>query len=249
MESSETIAHNLEQINRRIDAACQKAGRARDEVKLLLATKTVSPERIQTAIEAGCTLLGENKIQEVKEKYEALKPFPHQMHFIGHLQSNKIKEILRYEVDCVESVDRLSLAQKLSERLQREGRELDILVQVNTSGEESKFGVAPEKAIDLCREIAALPGLHIKGLMTIGLFSSDMDKVRACFQKLRSLRDEINQLALPGVEMRELSMGMSGDLEVAIEEGATIIRVGTAVFGPRIYADSYYWNEQSRIEK
>jgi pyridoxal phosphate enzyme (YggS family) len=240
------IEANIDLIRQRINNACLKAGRDPREVKLLLATKTVSPERIIEAIKAGCTLLGENKVQEIKEKYEALKPSQHQMHFIGHLQTNKIKEIIQYGVSCIESVDRLDLAQKLNNRLIAEGKTMDILIQVNTSGEESKFGVQPGQAIELTRNIASLPALKIKGLMTIGLFSAETEKVRKCFRILADIRKEIETLALNGVEMKELSMGMSGDLETAIEEGATIVRVGTAIFGQRQYPDSYYWPESKK---
>lgn len=239
----EQIIENLKQIEARITAACERAGRAREEVKLLLATKTVTPERIKVAFEAGYTLIAENKVQELKEKYDALSDVPHTNHFIGHLQTNKVKEILRYGVSCVESVDKLDLAQKLQQRLATEDKHLDVLLQVNTSAEESKYGVAPDKALDLARAVAQCDRLHIKGLMTIGLFSAEEEKVRVCFQLLRRLQGEIAALGLPGVVMEELSMGMSGDLEIAIEEGATIVRVGTAIFGKRVYPDSYYWKE------
>ena len=239
----ENILQNIEVIKQRIAAACQRVGRKPEEVKLLLATKTVTPERIKIALKAGNSLIAENKIQELKEKYEALKEVPHTNHFIGHLQTNKIKEILRYEVSCVESVDRIDLAQKLHNRLASEGKELDIFIQVNTSNEESKFGADPAEVLDLVKQVAQLPTLHIKGLMTIGLFSAETEKVCACFKLLKQLQQEIIALGLPNVAPQELSMGMSGDLETAIEEGATIVRVGTAIFGQRIYPDSYYWNE------
>lgn len=240
----DTILHNLQHVQARIDKACQAAGRDPKEVKLLLATKTVNPERIQQAFAAGYTLIAENKVQELKEKYEALKATPHTNHFIGHLQTNKIKDILKYDVSCVESLDRYDLAEKLHQKLSQAGREMDVFIQVNTSGEESKFGVAPEKALALTQQVAQLPTLHIRGLMTIGLFSAEEDKVRKCFQLLKSIQQQIFALNLPDVQPYELSMGMSSDLEVAIAEGATIVRVGTAIFGERIYPDSYYWNEQ-----
>ena len=239
----ENILQNIEIIKQRIAAACARVGRKPEEVKLLLATKTVTPERIKIALKAGNTLIAENKIQELKEKYEALKEVPHTNHFIGHLQTNKIKEILRYEVSCVESVDRIDLAQKLHNRLASEGKELDVFIQVNTSNEESKFGADPAEVLDLVKQVAQLPTLHIKGLMTIGLFSAETEKVRACFKLLKHLQQEIIALGLPNVDPQELSMGMSGDLETAIEEGATNVRVGTAIFGQRIYPDSYYWTE------
>lgn len=242
----ENIIHNLNVILKRIENACINAGRNPKEVKLLMATKTVSADRIKIALQTGQTLIAENKVQEVKEKYEDLKNIPHTSHFIGHLQTNKIKDILKYGVQCVQSVDRLDLAEKLHQKLLAEEREMDILIQVNTSNEESKFGVSPENTLDLVKEISTLSTLKIKGLMTIGLFSSDEERVRTCFQLLKNLQQKITNLNLPNVEMKELSMGMSGDLEIAIQEGATIVRVGTAIFGERIYPDSYYWNEQNK---
>lgn len=240
---NEDILHNLSHIKERIIYACKKAGRNPEEVKLLLATKTVSPEKIKVALNAGVALIAENKVQELKEKYEALKDTPHTNHFIGHLQTNKIKDVLKCDVACIESVDRLDLAEKLNSRLQHEEKTIDVFIQVNTSNEESKFGVAPEKAIELTKAVAQLSNIKIKGLMTIGLFSAEIEKVRPCFKLLRKIKEEIKALNLPQVEMKELSMGMSSDFETAIEEGATIVRVGTLVFGKRIYADSYYWNE------
>ncbi len=242
----ENIIHNLNVILKRIENACINAGRNPKEVKLLMATKTVSADRIKIALQTGQTLIAENKVQEVKEKYEDLKNIPHTSHFIGHLQTNKIKDLLKYGVQCVQSVDRLDLAEKLHQKLLAEEREMDILIQVNTSNEESKFGVSPENTLDLVKEISTLSTLKIKGLMTIGLFSSDEERVRTCFQLLKNLQQKITNLNLPNVEMKELSMGMSGDLEIAIQEGATIVRVGTAIFGERIYPDSYYWNEQNK---
>lgn len=240
---NQDIIQNIADINKRIEIACQNTGRNPAEVRLLLATKTVSAERIKIALMAGHTLIGENKVQEIKEKYNSLKDIPHEIHFIGHLQTNKIKEILKYNVNCIQSVDRLDMAKKLNERLLFENKAMDVLIQVNTSDEESKFGVAPSDLVPLVMEMAELDRINIKGLMTIGLFSTDQVKVRACFQMLRRLKEKVEELQIPRVEMKELSMGMSGDLEIAIEEGATIIRVGTAIFGTRIYPDSYYWNE------
>lgn len=239
----EDILHNLEIINNRIKTACEKAGRNVDEVKLLLATKTVSAERIKIALENGQTLIAENKVQELKEKYENLKDIPHENHFIGHLQTNKIKDIIKCDVSCLQSLDRFELAMKLHQKLSSEGKTMDVLIQVNTSNEESKFGIHPDSAIDLVEKVSKFHTLKIKGLMTIGLFSAETEKIRQCFKILKNLQQEIIQQNIPNVEMKELSMGMSSDLETAIEEGSTIVRVGTAVFGARIYPDSYYWNE------
>ncbi len=239
------ILQNLQHTLERIENACKSANRNPSDVRLLLATKTVSAERIKIALGAGQILIAENKVQEIKEKYDELKDTPHESHFIGHLQTNKIKEILRYDIHCIETVDRLQLAEKLQHRLSFENKQINVFIQVNTSGEESKFGADPEDAVDLVKAVAQFDRIHIKGLMTIGLFSAETEKVQNCYRLLRQLRDEIKALNIPGVAMKELSMGMSGDLETAIEEGATIVRVGTAVFGKRIYPDSYYWNENS----
>lgn len=245
---SEQIIENIHAIQRRIVKACAESRRNPNEVQLLLATKTVTAERIKIALQAGKTLIGENKVQELKEKYQELQAIPHTNHFIGHLQTNKIKEILHYQVSCIHSVDRLDLAQKLHQRLTAEHKTLDILVQVNTSYEESKYGAAPDQVIDLVRKIASFDTLRIKGLMTIGILSAEAKEVRKCFQLLKQLQQEIINLDIPNVAMLELSMGMSGDLEIAIAEGATMIRVGTAIFGQRNTPDSYYWNEHKDLK-
>lgn len=239
------IVNNLNGLHQRIENACKRANRNPEEVRLLLATKTVDSDRINFALEQGERLVGENKVQELRQKCTSIQEHNPEIHFIGHLQSNKIKEVLKW-ASCIESVDRLSVAEKLHQRLNFEGKEIDIYVQVNTSFEESKFGVSPEGAIPLIQEIAKFENIHIKGLMTIGLLSSESSEVRKCFQLLRELKEKVEALNIPNVEMNELSMGMSGDLEIAIEEGATIIRVGTAIFGERIYPDDYYWDEGKR---
>ncbi len=240
---NEDILQNIAVIKERISQACINSNRDPGEIKLLLATKTVPAERIKTALQAGQVLIAENKVQELKEKYEALQAIPHTNHFIGHLQTNKIKDLLKYDVSCIQSLDRFDLAEKLHQRLHLESKTIEVLIQVNTSSEESKFGVYPGNALELVKQVAQLETLKIKGLMTIGLFSAETEKVRNCFRLLRDIQQQVIALKIPGVEMQELSMGMSGDLETAIAEGATIIRVGTAVFGQRVYPDSYYWNE------
>lgn len=239
------ILTNIAAIKDRIAGACMTNHRDPGEVKLLLATKTVPAARINIALQAGHTLIAENKVQELKEKYAALKAIPHANHFIGHLQTNKIKDLLRYEVSCLQSLDRLELAERLHQRLLSENKTMEVLIQVNTSGEKSKFGVYPEQVFELVTRISKLETLKIKGLMTIGLFSAEAERARPCFRLLKNIQQQIMDLNLPGVTMQELSMGMSGDLEIAVAEGATIVRVGTAVFGQRIYPDSYYWNERS----
>jgi|SRR5699024_363896 len=238
-----TIAQNLNTIQDRINKTCTTHGRNPDEVKLLLATKTVDTKRIIKAFEAGYNLIAENKIQELRKKFKALQSFPHENHFIGHLQSNKVKFLSRNNVQCLHSLDRKRLAKRLQNRMTFEKKSMDVLIQVNTSAEKSKFGINPEDTLEFVKYVATLDRLNIKGLMTIGLFSSKKEKVVPCFKKLRNLKDEIEAAQIKNVEMKELSMGMSNDFEWAIAEGATIIRVGTSVFGERPYPDSYYWNE------
>ena len=231
-EEAELIRTRLAEVEARIAQATLDAGREPGQVRLLLATKTVGPERIRVAIEAGADLVGENRVQEVRPKYEALTDLEYERHFIGHLQSNKVNALVPY-VSCIESLDRISLADRLQGRLEREGETMEVLIQVNTSGEESKFGIEPDEAIGFAREIARRDALRVRGLMTIGLFSEDPEITRPSLSALRETADRVREAAIEGVEMRQLSMGMSGDLELAIAEGATIVRVGSAVFGDR----------------
>lgn len=239
----DSITLNLRTIRNRIKLACIKSNRSPSEVHLLLATKTVSSEKIKFALRQGESLIGENKVQELKQKCTSLLELKPQVHFIGHLQSNKIKEVIKW-VTCIESLDNYSLAEKLNNRLLFEKKSIDVFIQVNTSYEESKFGVAPDQAIELIKKIAKLESIRVKGLMTIGLFGAAPEDSRKCFKLLKNIQEQVDELKIPKVEMQELSMGMSRDLEIAIEEGATIIRVGTAIFGERKYPDSYYWNEE-----
>jgi PLP dependent protein len=238
------IVQNIATIHKRINTACTKYNRESHDVKLLLATKTVSADKILLALQTGETLIAENKVQELKEKFNPLKEMAHQTHFIGHLQTNKIKEVIKY-AQCIQSVDRIELAESLQKRLEFENKTIDVFLQVNTSYEQSKFGIAPEKALDFGMQVKQYDRLNIKGLMTIGLFSAETEKVRNCFRLLKNLQQQMLNKNIP---VQELSMGMSSDLETAIEEGATIVRVGTAIFGKRIYPDSYYWNEQISIK-
>ncbi|MEO8935133.1 MAG: YggS family pyridoxal phosphate-dependent enzyme [Xanthomarina sp.] len=237
-----TIQNNLTTILKRIENACIRANRNPEEVRLLMATKTVSAENIKIAFKSNQTLIGENKIQEIKEKYESLKSISHQSHFIGHLQTNKVKDLLKYKVNCIQSIDRLRLAEKLQNRLEYEDKTIDAFLQFNTSYETSKFGMNPENAVKFALEVQQFDRINIKGLMTIGLFSAEAEKVRKCFKLLKSIQTQLLDKEIP---VHELSMGMSHDLETAIEEGSTIVRIGTAIFGKREHPDSYYWNENS----
>ena len=238
------ITTKLDQVRQRINRACMAAGRQPETVKLLLATKTVPADKIRIALQSGATLIGENKVQEFREKTPGLADLNYERHFIGHLQTNKVKEVLQY-VNCIQSVDRIELVHELDKRLLTAGHSLDIMIQINTSYEASKFGLDPKAVPAFIKQIARYDTLNIKGLMTIGLFDADAEKVKPSFRLLKIIQEQVKQEVPDVVSMQELSMGMSGDLETAIEEGATIVRVGTAIFGQRIYSDQYYWNENN----
>ena len=242
------IKENLEQVKQNIARAAQKAGKSPEDIVLVMATKTVDPERIREAILAGGQILGENKVQEALKKYEVLKNERVRWHFIGHLQTNKVKDVLKF-AHMIHSVDRLSLVEKLDQRLQHEGRSLDILIQVNTSYEESKYGIAPEEAVSLVRQAAKYETLNILGLMTIGLFTRDEIKIRKCFKLLKEISDKIVKEDINRVQMKYLSMGMSNDYQIAIEEGGNMVRVGTAIFGARNTPDAYYWPSEKTDEE
>ncbi len=229
-----SIELNLEYIQKQIAASAERAGRKVEEITLMPVTKTVAVEAIREAITAGFPLIGENKVQEIKQKHEGLSDLAHQVHLIGHLQTNKVKEVIGL-VDCVQSVDSLKLAKKLQQRLEFVDATLDILVQVNTSGETSKSGVAPEDAEALIAEITQMERLNLKGLMTIGANTTDREIVRTSFRDLAQIREIVRQRFSDKATFDVLSMGMSGDMDIAIEEGATLIRVGSAIFGARQY--------------
>lgn len=220
-------------VRARVDAAARAVGRDPGEVRVLLASKTQPADVVRAAVLAGGVLLGENRVQELVAKAPELTDLGPTWHLIGPLQSNKVNAALRW-ADCVESVEDLGLAERLSRRCVAVGRDLDVMVQVNVSGEPTKHGVAPDAAVALALEVAALPRLRLVGLMTIGALSPDAAEVRRGFARLRELRDAVLASGAPGTERAtELSMGMSGDLEAAVAEGATVVRLGTAVFGFR----------------
>ncbi|WP_035651274.1 YggS family pyridoxal phosphate-dependent enzyme [Flavobacterium sp. ASV13] len=237
----EDIIFNLEQVHNRIENACKLSGRNSADVKLLLATKTVSAEKIKIAIEAGETLIGENKMQELRDKDSDLKNLNIERHFIGHLQTNKIKDVLKYAT-CIQSIDRLNLAEELDKQLKKEGRNLDIYVQLNTSFEESKFGLPPSEVIPFINRIKQFDTLNIKGLMTIGLLDVEKEKMRPSLRLLREIRDEIYAAEIHGIKDLKLSMGMSQDLELAIAEGSNLVRIGTSIFGNR-FLGKEIWDE------
>lgn len=240
-QSVAAFRERLAAVQARIAAACARAGRDVVEVRLLPVSKTIDETHIRLAHAAGCRELGENKPQELAAKAEAMADLTDlRWCAIGHLQTNKARLVARFAHEF-HALDRLRVAEALERRLQAEGRGLDVYVQVNTSGEASKWGLPPEEAAAFLRALPAYPALRVRGLMTLALFSADADRVRACFARLRTLRDRLRQDAPAGMTLDGLSMGMSGDYEIAIEEGATVVRVGQAIFGSRALPDSYYW--------
>lgn len=233
------IAANLRRVRESIATAANRAGREPESVRLLPVSKTVSIQGIQLAMAAGERRFGENKVQEASRKNDELAADALDWVIIGHLQTNKAKDVARFASE-VQSLDRLKLAETLERRLQLEGRSIDVLVQVNTSAETSKYGLPPEDVADFFKNLKNFDTLRVRGLMTLAIFSNDTVKVRACFQRLRLLRDQLRD-AHNDFDLSELSMGMSGDYALAIEEGSTQVRIGQAIFGPRALPDSHYW--------
>jgi pyridoxal phosphate enzyme (YggS family) len=223
------IAHNLAQVRAKIAEACRRAGRDPGEVRLVAVSKTVDLERIRAAIDAGQDLFGENYLQEARDKIAALGSQV-SWHLVGHLQTNKAGGAVAF-FDLIHSVDRGKLARALNAAAARLGKVQDVLIQVNLGGEDTKSGVEPAAAPELLQEVARLPHLRVLGLMSMPPWFPDPEQARPYFRALRELRDRL--IPLSGLSLPELSMGMSDDFPVAVEEGATLVRVGTAIFGPR----------------
>jgi len=226
------LAANLETIRQRIRTACERAGRNPDSVTLLAVTKTQTPEIVKAAAELGLLLFGENKVQEAKAKIP-LCPGKLRWHFIGHLQSNKCRDAVEL-FEMIQSVDSLSLAQEINKRAEQAARRMPVLIEVNVAGEASKFGCKPEQLLAELKQLNALPRIEIHGLMIVPPWSPEAEDSRPHFRRLRELKAKCEQVL--GAPLPHLSMGMSGDFEIAIEEGATMVRVGTALFGPRAKA-------------
>ena len=231
-DSVEDFVRNLAAVRARMAAAAERAGRDPSQVRLLPVSKTVPEERIRLAVQAGCHTLGENKVQEAKRKHHNLTDLEVSWSVIGHLQTNKAKDVAAF-ADEFQALDSLRVAEALDRRLEAAGRSLDIYVQVNTSGEEAKHGISPNELVEFLTRLPHYPTLRVRGLMTMAIFTSDTERVRACFTLLRNLRDQAREHDADLLGPGELSMGMSGDYETAIEEGASVVRVGQAVFGPR----------------
>ena len=228
------LKENLEQVEQNIERACKKAGRARSEVTLIAVSKTKPVEMIQEIYDAGCRDFGENKVQELCEKIEQL-PNDIKWHLIGHLQRNKVKYIIDNHVSLIHSVDSYRLAEEINIQAKKKNVIVPILVEVNIAMEESKFGISPEDAIALVEQIAELKNVKIEGLMTIAPYVVDAEENRLYFRKIKQLSVDIGNKNIDNVSMKILSMGMTGDYMVAIEEGATMVRVGTGIFGERNY--------------
>ena len=227
------LCENLKKIEDNVDAACKKAGRSRDEVTLIAVSKTKPVEMLSTIYNQGIRDFGENKVQEMCDKMEQL-PSDIRWHMIGHLQTNKVKYIVGHTT-LIHSVDSLHLAKEIEKQAEKKDVTVDILVEVNIAEEESKFGIHKEETYELVRQIAALPHVHICGLMTIAPYVENPEDNRMYFRGIRQLSVDIAEQNIDNVDMDVLSMGMTGDYMVAIEEGATIVRVGTGIFGERNY--------------
>lgn len=227
------ISENLVQVRKNIVKACERAGRDPDTVSLIAVSKTKPVAMLREAYDAGCRDFGENKVQEIMDKFPVMSSEV-RWHMIGHLQRNKVKYIVD-KAALIHSVDSLRLAEEISREASKRQIRADILLEVNIAGESSKFGVLPQDTENLAREISALPSLQIKGLMTVAPFVENPEDNRQYFARLRQLSVDIGRKNIDNVNMNVLSMGMTGDYMVAVEEGATIVRVGTGIFGERQY--------------
>lgn len=229
------IRENIAYVEQAIEKACERAGRQKEDVTLIAVSKTKPVELLREAYEAGARDFGENKVQELLDKIPEM-PGDIRWHMIGHLQRNKVKYIVD-KVYMIHSVDSLRLAEEISREAVKKGVEVNILLEVNVAEEESKFGAASEEAIRLAEQVCVLPGIHIQGLMTVAPYTENAEENRKFFQKLKQLSVDIEKKNIDNVNMVVLSMGMTGDYPVAVEEGATYVRVGTGIFGERVYSN------------
>ena len=225
----EAIKNNLEIIKEKIKKAALKANRSPEEIKLVAVTKTATIEQIKEAISVGIKIIGENKVQEAKEKYHILSADT-EWHLVGHLQTNKVKYAIEI-FDCIQSVDSIKLAKEIDRRSLQFGMITNVLVEVNVSGEETKYGIKPEEVEPFLKEISVFSRIRVRGLMTIAPIVEDEEEVRPYFRKLRELSKELKKKNIKNIRMDYLSMGMTEDFEVAIEEGANMVRIGRGIFG------------------
>ena len=227
------IKDNLKRIQDNIAAACARSGRNPEDIHIIAVTKTVGVPQIEEAIEAGIRIIGENRVQEAWTKFQQVSE-PVSWHIIGHLQTNKVKRALQF-ANIIHSVDSQHLAEEIDRRAAEQNKRANIFVEVNTSGEESKFGLTPDNTLEFISCLSSLKNINITGLMTIGAFLPDPEQVRPCFRKLKELQDKISLHSFENVTLEHLSMGMTNDYQVAIEEGATLVRIGRGLFGDRNY--------------
>ncbi len=225
------LQENIRRVQERIRRAAERVGRAPDEITLVAVSKTFPASIINEAIRLGIRHIGENRVQEARQKFPEVDPAATR-HMVGYLQRNKVKYAVQL-FDMIQSVDRYPLAEEIHKRCEKLGKVMPVLIEVNTSGEASKSGCAPEEALSLLEQVDALPHLQVRGFMTIAIFSDDPEKVRPCFVKLRKIYEEARARQWQHARIDTLSMGMSSDFEIAIEEGSTMVRIGTAIFGPR----------------
>ncbi|WP_282706917.1 YggS family pyridoxal phosphate-dependent enzyme [Natroniella acetigena] len=229
------VKERLAKVREKVKVAASRAGRSPEEIKLVAVSKRQGLDKIKNVLDEGILDFGESRVQELRDKYDNFEQEIN-WHMIGHLQRNKVKYLTRMDrCKLIHSVDSLRLAKKINKRAKMEDRESNVLVQVNTAEDENKYGFMSEEVIEFLREVSSFEYMKVKGLMTIAPYVENPEEVRPYFRKLRELAVKIEAEEIPGIEMKELSMGMSNDLEVAIEEGATIVRVGSAIFGPRDY--------------
>lgn len=227
------LEENIKKVKDKIEDVCKRAGRAPESVTLIGVTKTYEADIMNAGISYGIRDIGENKVQEIIRKYDEVDKNV-KWHLIGHLQTNKVKYIID-KVDLIHSVDSLKLAKEISKRAQQYGKTMEVLIQVDIDGEETKFGVAESHVEELVKNIAELPNIKLKGLMNIAPIYDDREKTRGIFKKMRKIFDELQKMKYDNIEMEYLSMGMSGDFDIAIEEGANLIRIGTSIYGARDY--------------
>jgi len=230
------IKENIDDIVKRIEVTCKKAGRNPNDITLIAVSKTVESPKVREALEAGIDNLGENRVQELIKKYEDLKDTGIKWHMIGHLQKNKVKYIIDKTV-LIHSVDSLSLAEEIDKRAKNKGLVANVLIELNIGEEESKFGIKEENVYDFIKSLEDFENIRVLGLMTVAPFCENPEDVRWVFKKMKDIYDKISTMNLKNAEMKYLSMGMTNDFEIAIEEGSNMIRIGTAIFGARKYKE------------
>ncbi|MDD4439223.1 MAG: YggS family pyridoxal phosphate-dependent enzyme [Tissierellia bacterium] len=230
------IRENIDDIMKRVENTCKKIGRAPKDITVIAVSKTVDSERAKEAVEAGINNLGENRVQELIKKYDELKDIDIKWHMIGHLQKNKVKYILDKAV-LIHSVESLSLAEEINKRAEKNNLTANVLIELNIGGEESKFGINEENVYDFIVSLEQFDNIRVLGLMTVAPFCENPEDVRWVFKTMKNIYDKISTMNLKNTEMKYLSMGMTNDFEIAIEEGSNIIRIGTAIFGARKYKE------------